>query len=668
MGNLPSKKNPLITDKLEIYKNMFENSKDIILLFDINGNLIDGNLAALKSYGYSKSELLQKNISHIRIKTESLTFKKQFQLAANSKEGVEFHTFHVRKDGSNFPVEVKSVALTINSEKIIFSVIRDISKRLISESELRILASIVEYSDDAIISKNLNGILTSWNNGAKILYGYTKEEIIGKSLSVLIPPKNSDELNVILDKIKLGEKIDHYETTRLRKDGKEVFVSISVSPIRDIYGNICGASTIARDITETIKKGKELREKYDELSAVYEELIATEEELRTNYEQLEESKAAADKANIAKTQFLANMSHEIRTPLNGIIGTIDLLNLTNLTNEQLEYITMLKSSSNILLHTINSILDISKIEAGKYEVVTKPFDLKVIIDRIIKELSLACSKNGLLFKYNVDSSLQFNLLGDSLKLNQILTNLISNAIKFTQNGYISFNASKTSQIGNKIGIKFSVEDSGIGIKDTFKNQIFKKFVQQDSSYTKTYQGTGLGLAISKELAKMMDGDIWFESKSGEGSTFYFSIELDIDTSDITSANSLVAADVISPDNFKNTILVVEDNEINMKIVSSMIKKLGYNFITAGNGMDAINLLKNNDVKLILMDVQMPILNGYDTTKIIRNNSSNENIPIVAMTAYSMVGDRELFLENGMTDYIGKPFEFDKLKELLSKYL
>lgn len=655
-------------EKLQMYIDVLNNVKDIVLLFNKNGDIISANNEAVNSYGYTKEELLSMNIFQLRNVEKTDLVKDQLQKAKS--EGIEFEALHYRKDGSSFHVEVKSTSFETDDDKSVISIIRDISYRIKKEEEISKFASIIENSQDVIIGKTLDGIITSWNKAAEEIYGYSEDEAIGKNISIIIPEGKISDFYKIMDEIKIGNKVKNFETVRKKKNNDLIYVSVSVSPIYDLYGNLVGASTITRDMTERRLKEKELTEKYEELSAVYEELAATEEELRSNYKELQKAKEEAEKANLAKSQFLANMSHEIRTPMNGIIGVIDLLNLTELNNNQKEYINILEHSSKLLLNVINSILDISKIESGNFQLNMKAFNLKKTLDRTIKQLSISCMNKNLEVSYFVDPFIEFNLIGDELRLNQVLINLINNAVKFTEKGGIRFKVNKISQSNNGIILQFSIQDTGIGINEEFKKHIFKKFVQQDMSYTKKYSGTGLGLAISKELVKMMNGDIWFESKFGIGSTFYFTAEFLLDCNKIIDENNtdLKNAEVSITKN--KSILIVEDNEINMKIACEMLKELGYEFICAYNGAQALELLDDNFPDLILMDIQMPILNGYETTKTIRRNEvgKQNHIPIIAMTAYAMVGDRELCIENGMDDYISKPFDMAKLEGVLNKFI
>ncbi|WP_411679679.1 PAS domain S-box protein [Clostridium thailandense] len=653
---------------LQIYRAALYNANDIIILFSSEGNILKANKKAIDSYGYNKEELLSKNIFELRKREKPEIINAQFKRAKFGE--IEFQTRHYRKDGSRFPVEVKSIGVEIDNHKFILSIIRDITNRIKNEKETRELASLVENTEDAIIGKNLEGIITSWNRGAENIYGYKKEETIGKHISIIIPEEKIHDFYKIMKKIKNDDKIKGFESIRKKKDGNLINVSITVSPIYDLEGNLIGASNITRDITDTKRIEKELRDKYEEISALYEELMATEEELRANYQELEEAKEEADKANKAKSEFLANMSHEIRTPMNGIIGLIDLLELTKLNNHQKEYLDMFRYSSRLLLSILNSILDISKIESGKFELNLKPFNLKKTLDRITKELSIACNNKSLEVFYYIDPYISFDLIGDEIRLNQVLINLINNAIKFTEKGQIIFKVKKINSSNNKSTLEFSVQDTGIGVKEEFKNDIFKKFVQQDMTYTKKYYGTGLGLAISRDIAKLMNGDIWFDSVENKGSTFYFTAEFLLDYTKDTYSKNLDLSDNKMTLNKAKRILIVEDNEINMKIACEMIERLGYKFECAYNGKQALEILKESPFDIILMDIQMPELNGYDTTKIIRKGEigTQKHIHIIAMTAYSMNGDRETCIEMGMDDYISKPFDINTLKNVVLKFI
>jgi len=378
------------------------------------------------------------------------------------------------------------------------------------------------------------------------------------------------------------------------------------------------------------------------------------------------AKEYAESATKAKGEFLANMSHEIRTPMNGIVTVIDFLKETGLTKNQTELIDIIKTSSDNLLNIINDILDFSKIEAGQIELEELNFNLKEELLNVLKPLEFRAKDKGLILKLNYDKSIPEIVNGDILRIKQIIINLVNNAIKFTNTGGIVIDALVKNVQDNKLNIAFRVTDTGIGIKLENQKKLFKSFSQSDASSTRKYGGTGLGLAISKNLVEMMGGQIELESEYGKGSTFKFNIILNKRKNQIVSPNEEYSTEdmSIAPKN----ILIVDDNAINRKVAEMTISKLGHNTQSATNGHEAYKLYLDEMFDVILMDVHMPELDGLETTELIRKHELEKQtiqpIPIIAMTAAAMKGDREKFLKAGMTEYISKPFKIKDIKKIL----
>jgi signal transduction histidine kinase/DNA-binding response OmpR family regulator len=439
----------------------------------------------------------------------------------------------------------------------------------------------------------------------------------------------------------------------LRADGKQAWLDTNKVPLHDSRGNVVGILGSFEDITER-KRGEAA---------------------------LVEAREAAFEASRLKSQFLANMSHEIRTPLNAVIGMTDLLLNTELKGEQRGFVQTIRHSSDALLTIINDILDLSKIECGKLELEHQPFDLQKSVEESISLVASKAAEKGLKLAYSITPSTPKTLVGDAARLSQILVNLLSNAVKFTEFGEVTVSVTAL-KVRSKQGwrsllspnsvdtyeIQFAVNDTGIGIPQEQIEHLFEPFSQVDSSISRRYGGTGLGLAICKQLTQIMGGRIWVESTLDQGSTFYFTLIAQSSSMqlDIPKAESRAAIPQIG-EQLPLRILLAEDNQVNQQVALLILKKLGYRADAVGNGLEVLRSLRCQMYDVVLMDIQMPKMDGLTATRHICQEWSKDQRPrIIAMTAYATDYAREQCLEAGMDDYISKPIQIEKLVQALSQ--
>jgi PAS domain S-box-containing protein len=523
----------------------------------------------------------------------------------------------------------------------------DITIRKNSDEEKARLATIVETSEDAIISIDLRGIVRSWNSGAERLFGYTAGESIGNSVSsLIIPVEQQNEEQGILNRLKNGERVQHLETLRLTKEQKKIDVSLSSSPIIDSQGKIIGAAKIIRDISEAKLFEKKL--------------------LLTNIE-LSKSKSIAEEANAAKSSFLSNMSHEIRTPMNAIIGMAELLSETNLDSTQKKYVEIFKKSGLNLLHIIDDILDISKIESKKIKIEKARFNLSDTVKEVVEIFKFKADEKNLSLIFDISEGTPEFIIGDDYRTKQILTNLIGNSIKFTKAGSVSIRVSRNIDQSKKGNLSFSVIDTGIGITKEQQNKLFQIYTQADSSTTKLYGGSGLGLTISKKLVELMGGEIWMDSLEGTGTKMFFTLECPENITSIEQIN-VIQPEIKNCNNQHNCrILLVDDAEINRILIQEYLKGTTYIITEAENGKIAVDKVKQNEFDIILMDMQMPVMDGYTATKEIREweqQTNHAHIPIVAITAYALKDEQEKSIISGCDQHLSKPILKASLLELL----
>jgi len=779
----------------EKLKTVFESANDEICYTHIDGTVLDVNHKIEDIFGYKAEEVIGKNYAEFPILSPE-DFQKSAEIVSDIVEGkpgrvLEFEGF--RKDGTRVTIEVNSKLVKEGGEiKGFLNIIRDITERSKAKEALRAseqrLSFHVQQAPLAFIEWNTNLEASDWNPSAERMFGYSKEEAIGRHATELIVPEHNKDL-VDFDWSELAKLQGGVRsaTPNVTKDGRTIVCQWYNTPLIDEDGRVIGLASLAEDITE-----------------------------RTQWEEeLKGAKEAAEASDKAKSEFLATMSHEIRTPMNGVIGMTGLLLESELSHEQREYVETIRTSSDSLLSIINDILDFSKIEAGQLDLELLDFDLRTTVEDVIDMLAVRADGKDLEFSCLVYPDVPSLVRGDPGRLRQILTNLAGNAIKFTDKGEVFVRVTVREESDTHIEVWFGVTDTGIGIPQGSLNRLFKSFSQLDASTTRKYGGTGLGLAVSKQLAEMMGGEIGVESQEGKGSTFWFTVVLEkqpgarkseiVVPEDIRGARLLVVDDnatnrlvlrellrswgcrfeetadgpqaldrlgraVAEDDPFRIAlvdmqmpdmdgktlgekikadaalrdtllvmltsvgrrgdaaklkevgfaaylikpikksqlydclvtvlgldsthsrepsrpiitrhslkedkkrricILVAEDNAVNQKVALRILEKIGFRADAVADGREAVEALERIPYDLVLMDVQMPEMNGFEATRMIRDPRSRvlrHDIPIIAMTAHALKGDRERCLDAGMDDYLTKPVTAFALSDVLEKHL
>lgn len=632
-------------ENIQIFEELLQSSVDGVVIVDRNGQIERLNPAIETLFDYQGSELIGKNVSHLMSDENAQLLKHAIKHYLETDQshlvGHSFESIGVKKDGTEFDIELSISEFNASGKVCFAGFIRDASHKteaLANEKRAKAqFENAMNAAMDAIILIDDQGKIINFNPAAEEIFGHKFEDISGKKLSDVIIPDRYREAHEKGMKHYLatgeGPVLDNrIEIEGLHSNGEEIQIELAIREIEGASGKLFIG--YARDISE-----------------------------RKSFEaQLLDAKNSAEMATRAKTSFLAMMSHEIRTPLNGVMGIHGLLKETKLDDDQKQLLETASESGQSLLTIINDLLDFSKLEAGKFEIENKPFNIRELVTSVINLIQPHADEKELKLVCDIEDSIPHFLMGDAARIRQILLNLSWNAIKFTQQGKVEILIeNRTNDV-----ISFSVKDTGIGISQEKHADLFAEFSTIDASYSGKFGGTGLGLAICKALVENMDGEIGLSSNLGRGSKFWFNLALNPSEESHKLTQAMENDELPIPDLSQLRVLIAEDNKTNQLITSRYLSHFGCQFEIANNGIEAVEKVMMNDFDIILMDISMPELNGYEATSKIRSieNKKKSELPIIAFTAYASKDDQAKIAESKMDGFIPKPFSREQLAKVI----
>ncbi len=613
------------------YAAIIASATDAVIVLDERQRIMLFNAAAERMFGCAAADVIGTPLDRLLppgVRRDHADFIRRFGEtdAALRTMAPNRPLTALRSDGSEFPIQAQISHVNVDGRRFYTAIVRDVTeRRRATEAQAR-LAAIVASSDDAIVGKDLTGIITDWNAGAERVFGYTRKEAIGRSILMLLPPERQHEEAKILATLRRGDRIDHFETVRVRKDGTRIDVSVSVSPIKDDTGRIVGAAKIARDVTE-----RRL------IEAERDRLLAAEQAAR----------AQAEEASRAKDEFLSMVSHELRTPLAAILGWAAVLRQGSLSPErQRRALETIERSGRVQSELIEDLLDVSRIISGRLRLTLRPTSIRAVVEAAVDAARPEASAAGVRLVTHLDTNAR--VAGDEVRLQQVVSNVLGNAIKFTpRDGRIDVD------VGVAPGgdtVRITVQDTGRGITPDFLLHVFEPFRQAEDVKSRKKGGLGLGLAIARHLVQEHRGRIVVESPgAGLGTTVTVTLPVLSGAAETAEHDPLPRLDGLR-------VLIVEDDDEARRALSAVLEDRGAIVVAASSALDARTRLRAADLDVVVSDIRLPGEDGYAFIRELRQHEGLRAIPAVAVTAYDAEENSARALAAGFHAHFGKPYD------------